>query len=184
MYELFVFRRRLHYILVDTCDFAAVISSSPPPPPLPGLAGAEECARLSHPVQCLSSSWIFFGTKWGCSNFCEKYTIKMLTSIKIDINVKRRKVMLNRLTFSWFVGKCNLSHPATGPQEALWNMVKIIFDSQACCLAPLILLLIHYFNLLMLFKWRKEARDTETAISVNIPDCLQAKSQAYSSAWP
>jgi hypothetical protein len=32
--------------------------------------------------------------------------------------------MLDRLTFSWFVGTCNLAHPATGPQEALWNTVK------------------------------------------------------------
>ncbi len=32
--------------------------------------------------------------------------------------------MSDRLTFSWFVGTCNLSHPATGPQEALWNTVK------------------------------------------------------------
>jgi hypothetical protein len=43
---------------------------------------------------------------------------------KIDINVKRRKVMSDRLTFSWFVGTCNLGHPVTGPQEALWNTVK------------------------------------------------------------
>jgi hypothetical protein len=32
--------------------------------------------------------------------------------------------MSDRLTFSWFVGTCNLGHPATGPQEALWNTVK------------------------------------------------------------
>jgi hypothetical protein len=32
--------------------------------------------------------------------------------------------MSDQLTFSWFVGTCNLGHPATGPQEALWNMVK------------------------------------------------------------
>jgi hypothetical protein len=32
--------------------------------------------------------------------------------------------MLDQLTFSWFVGTCNLGHLATGPQEALWNTVK------------------------------------------------------------
>ncbi len=32
--------------------------------------------------------------------------------------------MLDWLTFSWFVGTCNLGHPATGPQEALWNTVN------------------------------------------------------------
>jgi hypothetical protein len=32
--------------------------------------------------------------------------------------------MSDRLTFSWFVGTCNLGHPATGPQEALWNTVN------------------------------------------------------------
>jgi hypothetical protein len=32
--------------------------------------------------------------------------------------------MSDRLTFSWFVGKCNLGHPATGPKEALRNTVK------------------------------------------------------------
>ncbi len=32
--------------------------------------------------------------------------------------------MSDRLTFSWFVDLCNLGHPATGPQEALWNTVK------------------------------------------------------------
>jgi hypothetical protein len=32
--------------------------------------------------------------------------------------------MSDGLTFSWFVGTWNLSHPATGPQEALWNTVK------------------------------------------------------------
>jgi hypothetical protein len=34
--------------------------------------------------------------------------------------------MLDRLTFSWFVGTCNLGHPATGPQEALWNAVNLM----------------------------------------------------------
>jgi hypothetical protein len=32
--------------------------------------------------------------------------------------------MSDRLTFSWFVGTCNLGHPATASQEALWNTVK------------------------------------------------------------
>jgi hypothetical protein len=32
--------------------------------------------------------------------------------------------MSDRLTFLWFVCTCNLGHPATGPQEALWNTVK------------------------------------------------------------
>jgi hypothetical protein len=34
--------------------------------------------------------------------------------------------MSDQLTFSWFVGTCNLAHPATGPQEALWNTVKAV----------------------------------------------------------
>ena len=34
--------------------------------------------------------------------------------------------MSDRLTFSWFVGTCNLGHPATGPQEALWNTVNSV----------------------------------------------------------
>jgi hypothetical protein len=37
--------------------------------------------------------------------------------------------MSDRLTFSWFVGTCNLAHPATGPQEALWNTVKWLLIS-------------------------------------------------------
>ncbi len=32
--------------------------------------------------------------------------------------------MSDWLTFLWFVGTCNLCHPAMGPQEALWNMVE------------------------------------------------------------
>jgi hypothetical protein len=32
--------------------------------------------------------------------------------------------MLDRLTFSWFVGTCFLGHLAMGPQEALWNTVN------------------------------------------------------------
>jgi hypothetical protein len=44
------------------------------------------------------------------------------------------------------------------------------------------------FDLLLLFinstSMKKEARGMETAISANIPDCLNAESQAYSSAWP
>jgi hypothetical protein len=31
---------------------------------------------------------------------------------------------------------------------------------------------------------KKEAQDMEKAISANIPDCLRAKSQAQSLAWP
>jgi hypothetical protein len=34
--------------------------------------------------------------------------------------------MSDQLTFSWFVGTCNLGHPATGPQLALWNTVKYL----------------------------------------------------------
>ncbi len=33
--------------------------------------------------------------------------------------------MSDRLTFLWIVGTCNLGHTATGPQEALWNTVKV-----------------------------------------------------------
>ncbi len=40
--------------------------------------------------------------------------------------------MSDRLTFSWFVGTCNLAHPATGPQEALWNTVK---DGPPCIIS-------------------------------------------------
>ncbi len=36
--------------------------------------------------------------------------------------------MSDRLTFSWFVGTCNLSHPATGPQEALWIWLSQWFE--------------------------------------------------------
>ncbi len=66
----------------------------------------------------------FVCTKRRYFNFCEKYTIEVPTLKKIDINVKRRIVISDRLTFLWFVGTCSLSHLATGPQEALWNTVN------------------------------------------------------------
>ncbi len=49
--------------------------------------------------------------------------------------------MLYRLTFSWFVGTCNLGHPATGPQEALLNTVNTIpfpgvCNSMYCTVIP------------------------------------------------
>ncbi len=41
--------------------------------------------------------------------------------------------MSDRLTFLWFVGTCNLGHPATSPQEALRNTVKTLWK---CLLVP------------------------------------------------
>jgi hypothetical protein len=35
-------------------------------------------------------------------------------------------VMSDQLTFLCFVDMCNLSHLTRGPQEALWNIVKIL----------------------------------------------------------
>jgi hypothetical protein len=45
-------------------------------------------------------------------------------------------------------------------------------------LAPLILTLVRYFLFCTNIYMKKEAWDMEKAISVNIPDCLSAKSQA------
>ncbi len=47
--------------------------------------------------------------------------------------------MLDQLTFSWFVDTCNLSHLATGPQEALWNTIK---ETATSCYIELINILL------------------------------------------
>jgi hypothetical protein len=74
MYKLFVFCRLLHYVLgraVDTCDFAAVFGSQE----LSNVPGFLTLYSISLPAE-------FFCTKRGYSNFCEKYTIKVLSSKK------------------------------------------------------------------------------------------------------
>jgi hypothetical protein len=66
----------------------------------------------------------FFAQNYILISVRSTYTIEVLTLKKIDINVTCRIVKSDRLTFSWFVGTCNLGHLATGPQEALWNTVN------------------------------------------------------------
>jgi hypothetical protein len=74
MYKLFVFCLLLHYVLgraVDTCDFAAVFGSQE----LRNVPGFLTLYSISLPTE-------FFCTKRGYSHFCEKYTIKVLSSKK------------------------------------------------------------------------------------------------------
>ncbi len=84
MCKLFVFRRLLQYVLgraVDIYDFAAVSGSwrhlrllCPSSQELRNVAGFLTLYSVSLPAE------FFFCTKQGCSNFCEKYTIEVLTS--------------------------------------------------------------------------------------------------------
>jgi hypothetical protein len=53
----------------------------PPLVPLSGHARAEECIWLSH-LHSDSLLAEFFGTKQGYFNFCENYTIQVLSSKK------------------------------------------------------------------------------------------------------
>jgi hypothetical protein len=116
MYKLFVFCCLLHYVLgraVDTCDLAAVFGSQE----LRNVPGFLTLYSIPLPAE-------FFSQNEDILISVRSTPLRCYLRKKIDINVKRRKVMSDRLTFSWFVGTCNLGHPVTGPQEALWNTVK------------------------------------------------------------